>query len=222
MDTLREQVVTTSRAVNLYVLNMFAQLQHHPDSLNISRKEKRGNAGDTDIIVSFSLTSLTAALCLCATMAQAQPAAPGDTPVGGTSRPGDVRPALPQPGTLPDATLDVPIDSTPDARKRAPATQTMPYGAKVFVNEIRLSGSTVFDIEVFRDILSPYENREVTSGELEDVRIQLTRYYVDRGYINSGAVLPDQKVIDGIITIKIIEGSLNEIDVTGNRHLSDS
>ena len=49
---------------------------------------------------------------------------------------------------------------------------------------------------------------------------ELTRLYVDRGYINSGATIPDQQVVDGIVTIRIIEGELTRVEVTGNERLS--
>ena len=49
------------------------------------------------------------------------------------------------------------------------------------------------------------------------MRLALTRLYIDAGYINSGAVIPDQTVRDGVITMQIIEGELTAIDITGNR-----
>ena len=47
----------------------------------------------------------------------------------------------------------------------------------------------------------------------------MTLYYVERGYLNSGAVIPDQKVEDGVVRIRIVEGRLSEVEVTGNTHL---
>ena len=44
--------------------------------------------------------------------------------------------------------------------------------------------------------------------------------YVERGYLNSGAVIPDQRVEDGVVRIQIIEGRLSEVEVTGDTHLS--
>ena len=66
---------------------------------------------------------------------------------------------------------------------------------------------------------APYINRALTAEELQEVRRQLTLYYVERGYLNSGAVIPDQPVGQGIVRIRIVEGRLSEVDVTGNTHL---
>lgn len=90
---------------------------------------------------------------------------------------------------------------------------------RVFVREIRVVGSTVFSREELAALTGPYTNREVTSEDLESLRLALTRLYTDRGYINSGAILPDQAVADGVITYDIIEGTLTGIQVEGNRWL---
>jgi hemolysin activation/secretion protein len=88
---------------------------------------------------------------------------------------------------------------------------------RVFIREIRVVGSTVFSPEELGRVTAPYTNREVTAEDLETLRIALTRLYVDRGYINSGALLPDQSVTEGIVTYDIIEGQLTGINVGGNR-----
>jgi hemolysin activation/secretion protein len=90
---------------------------------------------------------------------------------------------------------------------------------RVFVREIRVVGSTVFSREQLAAVTGPYTNREVTAEDLETLRLALTRLYVDRGYINSGAILPDQNVTDGVVIYDVIEGRLTGIDVEGNRWL---
>lgn len=92
-------------------------------------------------------------------------------------------------------------------------------GARVMVRSIRLEGhSAVFEAGL-RQIVSAYEGRVLSSDDLQQLRHQLTLYYVNRGYINSGAVLPDQEVKDGEVAIRIIEGRLNQIEVSGNERL---
>ena len=66
---------------------------------------------------------------------------------------------------------------------------------------------------------APYTNREVKTEDLESLRTAVTLLYVQRGYVTSGAVIPDQAVSDGLIKIQIIEGSLAEIHVEGARWL---
>jgi len=88
---------------------------------------------------------------------------------------------------------------------------------RVFVREIRVVGSTVFSPEELARVAAPYVNRELTAEDLEALRVALTLLYVNNGYINSGALLPDQAVTDGVVTYQIIEGRLINVEVEGNR-----
>jgi hemolysin activation/secretion protein len=88
---------------------------------------------------------------------------------------------------------------------------------RVLVRDIRVVGSTVFSAEELARVTAPYINREVSAEDLEALRRALTVLYISRGYVNSGAILPDQKVAAGVVTYRIIEGALTGIDVHGNR-----
>jgi hemolysin activation/secretion protein len=89
----------------------------------------------------------------------------------------------------------------------------------VFVREIRITGNTVFKDEELAEITRPYIGREATDEDLAALRQALTLKYVNAGYINSGAVIPDQKVENGVIEYRIVEGTLTDIRVTGTEHL---
>jgi hemolysin activation/secretion protein len=132
--------------------------------------------------------------------------------------PGATRPALPEfrpPKALPDIVLP-PLLPLPEAEGSLSAKLL------VHVRKIGFSGNTTIEDDELRKISAPYENRTLTSEDLEELRHKLTVLYVERGYINSGAVIPDQKVVDGAITIQIIEGKLSEIEITGNTWLRSS
>lgn len=107
-----------------------------------------------------------------------------------------------------------PLRPLPPERERAPSV-----GIRIFVREFELTGNTVFSDEELGEVAAPYEGREIGNEELDALRQALTLYYVDRGYVNSGAVIPDQRVEDGIIRIQIIEGELSEIHIQGNERL---
>ncbi len=88
---------------------------------------------------------------------------------------------------------------------------------RVFVHHIHVVGSTVFSEDEIAVVTKPYQNRTLTTEELEQLRLALTLLYVNHGYITSGAVIPDQDVTLGVITIQIIEGTLSRIDIDGAR-----
>jgi hemolysin activation/secretion protein len=87
------------------------------------------------------------------------------------------------------------------------------------VRDIKVTGSTVFSTAELEQVTAPYVQRELTAEDLEEVRLALTRLYIEHGYVTSGAILPDQTVTDGVITLHIVEGVLSSIDVEGNKWL---
>jgi hemolysin activation/secretion protein len=93
----------------------------------------------------------------------------------------------------------------------------LPPRVRVFVQRVNVVGSTVFAPEVLAKITEPYENRYLTQEDLQALRLELTRLYVDRGFVNSGVILPDQTIRDGQITYQVIEGTLTELNISGNR-----
>jgi hemolysin activation/secretion protein len=88
---------------------------------------------------------------------------------------------------------------------------------RAFIREIRVIGSTVFSAEELATVTAPYQNRELITEDLEALRIALTLLYINRGYVNSGAILPDQTITDGVVTFRIIEGELTQVQLEGNQ-----
>ena len=84
------------------------------------------------------------------------------------------------------------------------------------VKEFRFVGNHVFSKQAFSKVLEKYYNREVNADDLEQARQDLTLLYVNHGYVNSGAVLPNQDGKDGIITFQLVEGRLTGITLKGN------
>lgn len=104
----------------------------------------------------------------------------------------------------------------------APKAPAMYDVRRIFVRSINVQGNTLLSDSLIRDLVAPYENRQVTVAELHELRHQLSQAYYDLGYINSGAVIPDQQVVDGKVTILIVEGVLSQLNLAGNKRLRDS
>lgn len=83
----------------------------------------------------------------------------------------------------------------------------------IFVSEFRFTGNTVFSGEQLSKVVTNWTHRVIGSDGLEDARRALTLYYVNHGYISSGAVVDDQPVKNGVITFRIVEGKLSEVHV---------
>ena len=91
---------------------------------------------------------------------------------------------------------------------------------RVLVRHFVVVGATRWSSdELRRLVLAQFEGRELSSEDLESIRRRLTRWYVEHGYVNSGALIPDQNVAEGIVRIQVVEGRLSRIEISGNRHL---
>jgi hemolysin activation/secretion protein len=108
----------------------------------------------------------------------------------------------------------------PPLPPEAPGAPPAGGGGQMFVKRIEVRGVTVFQPAQIAAIVAPYENRTVSGAQLQSLRVALTRLYVDKGYINSGVVLPDQKSADGVVIFQAIEGKLTRVTVRGKAHLS--
>lgn len=93
--------------------------------------------------------------------------------------------------------------------------------SKIFVRQFQLVGNTVFSTTELKSLIEDYENREITTLELQEVKDNLTQYYEDHGYHNAGAVIIDQKVENDTIILEIIEGHLLNKNSIGNEQLRD-
>lgn len=90
------------------------------------------------------------------------------------------------------------------------------------IKEIQITGNTVFSDYDFEKIVSSLEGKRVTIERLLRIRIQITDYYVEHGYINSGAFIPSQELTDGVVKVNVIEGSLAAIEIEGLSSLKKS
>src|SRR6478735_2333788 len=96
----------------------------------------------------------------------------------------------------------LPVIPSDDAEGRPGSISTQPT---VAVKGFRFQGNTVFkDAQLLKapvaagQTVGDYLGKPISTEQLEDIRQALTRLYVNAGYINSGAVLPDQTVEDGV------------------------
>ncbi len=96
------------------------------------------------------------------------------------------------------------------------------FRVKRFVFE----GNTIFNNEQLEAVVAPFTGREITLSELLEARTAVTNFYVERGYITSGAFLPVKgnqtiKPNGAVVTIQIVEGKLEKINIIGGSRLQN-
>lgn len=85
--------------------------------------------------------------------------------------------------------------------------------ARITVTKFNFTGSSIFSDEQLTEVVQAYLNRSLSFTELLQARTAITKFYVDRGYVTSGAYIPPQTIENGIITIAIVEGKIDDINV---------
>ena len=94
-------------------------------------------------------------------------------------------------------------------------------GIQVFVEMFRFDGNTIISDAELELLAAPYRGRTLDTRELIEVRDLVTTEYIRRGYISSGAVIPNQQVADGVIIIRVEEGVLGDVEIEDGGRLRD-
>jgi hemolysin activation/secretion protein len=127
-------------------------------------------------------------------------------------------PNLPSTPAPPPQVPDDLIQPNPPAPPAEPLPGDIP--ATIVVKQFEVIGSTVFTTEDFERITKEYINRPISLAELFEVRSKITQLYINNGFITSGAYIPPQDLEEGVVKIQISEGGIEDIQVTGTRHLN--
>ncbi|NER48535.1 MAG: ShlB/FhaC/HecB family hemolysin secretion/activation protein [Symploca sp. SIO1A3] len=122
---------------------------------------------------------------------------------------------FPQPAPTPEPIPDS-EETTPVRPPSPPPESTDTNSQTVPVKKIEVTESSIFTPEELNAIVQPFEGRSLTLQQLKEVADQITQLYLEKGFITSRAILVDQPIEEGIVTIRILEGSLEEIKIEGN------
>jgi hemolysin activation/secretion protein len=149
-------------------------------------------------------TALLAALAWCAPVLAQTVAPPPDLP---STRRLDV-PSLDDERSDAAALESAPLPAAPPEPTEAP---------RVFVRRIRIDGNTVLPEAELTAIAAGYLDRALEAGALHALRDALSRRYFDAGYVSTRAYLPDQDFEDGLLVVRIVEGRLGQVEISGER-----
>lgn len=112
------------------------------------------------------------------------------------------------------------LDAPSLAAPAAPVLRTVPdvgvsatNGARVLVRRFRVEGrDLVFPAQRLLALLEPVKGQFLSLDELREAAQRITALYREQGYFLARAVLPPQDVTDGVITVLVLEGRLDEAD----------
>ncbi|MBN9409112.1 MAG: ShlB/FhaC/HecB family hemolysin secretion/activation protein [Burkholderiales bacterium] len=124
-------------------------------------------------------------------------------------------PPIPTPGAVQDSVMQprLPqLSSPPEVMfSREPAVQQRAQTQRFLVSGFTFKGNTQFSEALLRQLVEPYLDLQLTLGELDRIADRITAFYRSRGFTVARAYLPAQRVEDGLVTIQIIEGSVESV-----------
>lgn len=114
-----------------------------------------------------------------------------------------------------------------------PATVKQPSGRRIFVRKFRLEGNTLISEKELLSGIDLGDGKELTLDEIKNVANMITAQYRRKGFIIVNAYVPSQSIFDGAVLtksaqgyqtvnafgtvlIKVIEGKVGTISVSGN------
>ncbi len=128
------------------------------------------------------------------------------------------------PGSVQESIADKPqVFSTPPQVvlpvQLAPSRHD-PRARRFRVNAFDMSGNTVFRTRLLKTQLERFVDMELNLHDLNRAADTITAFYHARGYTLARAVIPAQKVVDGVVNIHIVEGRIGKVTFSGNRRFS--
>lgn len=103
-----------------------------------------------------------------------------------------------------------------------PAINVENTSTSITIKKVRVQGYTIFSDREIEKIIKPYQGKKLDFDQLRNITEAITKLYVSKGYITSGAFLPEQEIVNGIINVRVVEGKLEELDIKGLKHLKES
>ncbi len=113
-----------------------------------------------------------------------------------------LRPGQPSPGELP----------------APPGTIAPPPGAdavRLTLRDVTFSGMTAYTPADMRPLYEALIGRDISLADLYTLADQVTARYHKDGYLLSIALVPEQQVQSGAVTIQVVEGAVGEVGFSG-------
>lgn len=127
--------------------------------------------------------------------------------------------AVPAPAVIPNPNPVQQTDTDANGTRVESQAPTIPSDQTLFrAGQINVEGDTLLGKTEIKKITTPYEGRDLNPEELSTLVAKINDAYRVRGYMTSLAFIPPQDLERGAITIKVLEGRVGQMEVTGNKY----
>ena len=130
-----------------------------------------------------------------------------------------IEPRLAAPAAMFAAVAPILMTAEAQAPKAAPPGPSVPAAAerpRTFdINEFRVIGSTKLSALEVENALNPFVGPGRVLEDVEKARAALEKAYLDKGYQSVSVAIPQQTVREGVVLLKVTEGTVGRLRVRG-------
>jgi len=119
----------------------------------------------------------------------------------------------------------LPEDELPEGPVLEAPDQDLPLlpdaDVRFLLRGVRFTESALIPEAELRAIAREFIGREVTFGELNELTRAINEIYAREGIVTGRAIIPPQRIEDGVVEVLLVEGELGELLIEGNAYLRD-
>ncbi len=90
------------------------------------------------------------------------------------------------------------------------------YRTQFVLKELDVTGASVYGNQQIENMFRNYIGRTVSLADLQQMADTITLKYRNDGYVLTQAVVPAQNISSGVVTIRVVEGFVNHVDIQGD------
>lgn len=123
----------------------------------------------------------------------------------------EVQPSLPQAPSSGNTGLTI------EGAKSGTLPTTVPF----MVSSIRIIGNTKIDTTTLHALVADGEGKEETLNQLQALAGRITDYYHAHGYPLARAIIPAQRIADGVVTFEVLEAAFGKINLDNHSRVNN-
>ncbi len=125
-----------------------------------------------------------------------------------------IQPLTPERSTPPQTQPLIPGESPLNELDTPPVPESvLDIPGAITVEQFQFAGNTVYSQAELNLAIASFTGKPISFAQLIQAADTITEFYVNRGYITTGAYVPIQNLSSGVVKIQIVEGSLSEIKI---------
>ena len=99
-------------------------------------------------------------------------------------------------------------------------SKTQFVDGKLYIQGVRMTKSNILSDFEIQEITDTVIGHYVTFEDLNKLVDDINYAYAVKGYVTAKAFLPPQTIQDGVVKITLVEGSVGDVTITGNKYTS--